>query len=149
MKDYKDLIEERDRMLKGFRYVAEVYEQQPVVEADWLNVKIGELDKVQISHLEKEIRDTKEKAQALNAENNRLRKQCETLSSDTKRLENEVNRLNQSLDAFSKIQIMDAAEIEHWKSTVEVIAKSDQKANYLPRSAIVSVAKNAMKGPPK
>ena len=149
MKDYKDLIEERDRMLKGFRYVAEVYEQQPVIEADWLGAKIGELDKAQISHLEKEIRDTKEKAQTLNAENNRLRKQCETLSSDTKRLENEVNRLNQSLDAFSKIQMMDAAEIEHWKSAVEVIASADQRAKYLSRVAIVSVAKNAMKGPPK
>lgn len=136
-------------MLKGFRYVAEVHEQQPVIEADWLNVKVGELDKVQISHLEKEIRETKEKAQALNAENNRLRKQCEILSSDTKRLENEVNRLNGSLDAFAKIQTMDAAEIEHWKSTVEIIASADQKAKYLPRSAIVSVAKNAMKGPPK
>ena len=144
MKEYKAWAEERDRVLKGFR--AEIYEQQPVIEDDWLNAKIGELDKAQISHLEKEIRDTKEKAQALNAENNRLRKQCETLSSDAKRLENEVNRLNGSLDSFAKIQTMDAAEIEHWKSTVEVIAKSDQKANYLSRAAILLVAKNAMKG---
>lgn len=158
MKEYKEWLKGKERyecflseaqrknVLEGFRHV---YEQQPVVEADWLDVKIEDLDKTQILHLEKELEKTKENMKTLNAENIRLRKQCETLASDNKRLENEVNRLNQSLDAFSKIQIMDAAEIEHWKSTVEAIVKSDQKANYLPRTAIVSIAKNALKGVPK
>lgn len=147
-KKYEDLLFEAQRknVLEGFRHV---YEQQPVVEADWLDVKIEDFDKATILRLEKELEKTKENMKTLNAENTRLRKQCETLASDNKHLENEANRLNQSLDAFAKIQIMDAAEIEHWKSTVEAIVKSDQKPNYLPRTAIVSIAKNALKKVPK
>lgn len=143
MKDYRDWAEERDRVLKGFRGV---HEQQPVIDPVF-GFEYAEDNLV--DDLTKKLKDAEKKAQTLTAENVRLREQNQILSSDTKRLENEVNRLNQSLDAFSKIQMMDAAEIEHWKSKVEVIASADQREKYLSRAAIVSVAKNAMKGPPK
>lgn len=154
--EYGSWLEEQERLkrLDGFRIKIP---QNQMIDLDIKDFDPEEdLDKAFIKDLKEELENTlsrldeaKKELHRLRDENIRLAEAADLLNFDNKHLLAENERLKHSLDAYDKIQIMDAKEIEHWKSTVEKIANLDENGKYRSKAMILGLAQEALVGVPE